>query len=123
MKQEPCILNSKLIISSHSNKKKFQFDNAISKSNFKIQTFSIIGGKVGETPLHIAARIEEVRGEKCTKMLLKSGADTNLAMQDGRTPVHISAESGNIAVLKLLLANGADPTRTDKVLTLGLFSC
>ena len=48
-------------------------------------------------------------------MLLKSGADTNLAMQDGRTPVHISAESGNIAVLKLLLANGADPTRTDKV--------
>ncbi|XP_059080155.1 serine/threonine-protein phosphatase 6 regulatory ankyrin repeat subunit B-like [Tigriopus californicus] len=74
----------------------------------------IKGGKVGETPLHIASRIEEVRGEKCTKMLLKSGADTNLAMQDGRTPVHIASESGNIAVLKLLLANGADPLMTDK---------
>jgi len=33
----------------------------------------LTGGKVGETPLHIAARIEESRGEKCTKMLLKSG--------------------------------------------------
>ena len=31
----------------------------------------IRGGKIGETPLHIAARIEEGPGEKCTKMLLK----------------------------------------------------
>ena len=80
-----------------------------------------IGGKVGETPLHIAARIEEVRGEKCTKMLLKSGADTNLAMQDGRTALHIAAESGNIAVLKQLLANGADPLWVDKVSAFSLF--
>ena len=72
---------------------------------------------MGETPLHIASRIEETRGEKCTKMLLKSGADTNLAMQDGRTPLHIAGESGNIAVLKLLLANGADPLMVDKVTT------
>lgn len=83
--------------------------------NLVVSFFNRTGGKVGETPLHIASRIEEVRGEKCTKMLLKSGADTNLAMQDGRTPVHIASESGNIAVLKLLLANGADPLMTDKV--------
>ena len=70
---------------------------------------------IGETPLHIAARIEESRGEKCTKMLLKSGADTNLAMADGRTPLHISAESGTIAVLRQLLSNGADPVRVDNV--------
>ena len=31
----------------------------------------IRGGKIGDTPLHIAARIEEGPGEKCTKMLLK----------------------------------------------------
>lgn len=54
-----------------------------------------IGGEIGETPLHIAARIEEARGEKCTKMLLKSGADTNLAMTDGRTPLHIAGKFFN----------------------------
>ena len=75
----------------------------------------IKGGKVGETPLHIAARIEEAPGEKCTKMLLKSGADTNLAMQDGRTALHISAESGNLLVLRQLLENGADPVMEDNV--------
>ena len=36
-------------------------------------------------------------------MLLKSGADANLAMADGRTPIHIASESGNIGVIKLLL--------------------
>ena len=73
------------------------------------------GGPIGEAPLHIAARIEEARGEKCTKMLLKSGADTNLAMTDGRTPLHIAAESGSIAVLKLLLAHDADALSDDAV--------
>ena len=48
-------------------------------------------------------------------MLLKSGADTNLALSDGKTPLHISAESGTIAVLRHLLANGADPWKQDKV--------
>ena len=41
-------------------------------------------------------------------MLLKSGADANLAMADGRTPMHIAAEWGNIGVIKLLLENEAD---------------
>ena len=45
----------------------------------------------------------------------KSGADTNLAMEDGRTGLHISAESGNVAVLRQLLENGADPALEDKV--------
>ena len=38
----------------------------------------IRGGKIGETPLHIAARIEEGPGEKCTKMLLKVMMRLNL---------------------------------------------
>lgn len=57
----------------------------------------------------------QIRGEKCTKMLLKSGADTNMAMADGRTPLHISSESGTLAVLRQLLANGADPLLVDSV--------
>merc|ERR1712020_786704 len=48
-------------------------------------------------------------------MLLKSGADTNLALSDGKTPLHISAESGTIAVFRHLLTNGADPWKQDKV--------
>ena len=48
-------------------------------------------------------------------MLLKSGADANLAMADGRTPMHIAAESGNIGVIKLLLENEADILATDQV--------
>ena len=43
------------------------------------------GGQTQETPLHIAARIDEAKGEKCTKMLVQSGADPNLSMGDGRS--------------------------------------
>ena len=47
-------------------------------------------------------------------MLLKSGADANLAMADGRTPIHIASESGNIGVIRLLLENDADILATDE---------
>ena len=87
----------------------------IGRSNVSKPKIPISGGDIGETPLHIAARIEEARGEKCTKMLLKSGADTNLAMRDGRTPLHIAAECGTLAVMKLLLAHDADPLKDDSV--------
>ena len=50
-------------------------------------------------------------------MLLKSGADANLAMADGRTPIHIASEAGNIGVIKLLLENEADILATDEVTT------
>ena len=72
------------------------------------------GGKNQETALHIAARIEEAKGEKCTKMLLKSGADANLSMSDGRTAVHIAASNGNLAVLRALLQNGGDAQIVDR---------
>ena len=48
-------------------------------------------------------------------MLLKSGSDASLAIADGRTPMHIAAESGNIGVIKLLLKNEADKLATDQV--------
>ena len=72
------------------------------------------GGKQQETALHIAARIEEAKGERCTKMLVQSGADPNLPMGDGRTAVHIASSNGNLAVLRSLLQNGGDAQISDK---------
>ena len=93
----------------------FEGQRHAKKAFFHVKFQWFQGGDIGETPLHIAARIEEARGEKCTKMLLKSGADSNLAMKDGRTPLHIAAECGSLAVLKLLLAHDADPLQNDGV--------
>ena len=48
-------------------------------------------------------------------MLLKSGADPNIVMEDKRTPLHIASEAGNTEVIKLLLENDADILATDQV--------
>ncbi|KAJ1519694.1 hypothetical protein ONE63_004957 [Megalurothrips usitatus] len=65
------------------------------------------GGKLRETPLHIAARVPD--GDRCALMLLKSGAGPNLSTDDGRTPVHVAAQHGNLQTLLLLLEDGGDP--------------
>ena len=50
-------------------------------------------------------------------MLVKSGADANLAMANGQTAVHVAAAGGNLAVLRVLLQNGGDAQIGDKVHT------
>ena len=40
-----------------------------------------LGGALRETPLHIAARVQD--GDKCAEMLLKSGASVALTMENG----------------------------------------
>ncbi|XP_046389393.1 ankyrin-3 [Ischnura elegans] len=42
-------------------------------------------------------------------MLLKSGADSNISTEDGRTPVHVAAKHGNLDTLILLMEDGGDP--------------
>ena len=74
----------------------------------------IRGGEDEETALHIAARIDEARGDKCSKILLKSGADPNLTMGNGCTAVHIASQSGNLLVLRSLLQHGGDAQKEDK---------
>lgn len=64
------------------------------------------GGRLRETPLHIAARVKD--GDRCALMLLKSGAGANLNTDDGQTPVHVAAKYGNLATLVLLLEDGGD---------------
>lgn len=65
------------------------------------------GGRLRETPLHIASRVKD--GDRCALMLLKSGAGPNLTTDDGETPVHAAAKHGNVAALDLLLEDGGDP--------------
>ena len=87
----------------------------ITDKDIMIFQFYISGGPIGETALHIASRIEDFKGERCSKMLIKSGADINLTMSDGKSPLHISAETGTINVLRYLLSNGAEPLEQDNV--------
>ncbi|XP_055599771.1 serine/threonine-protein phosphatase 6 regulatory ankyrin repeat subunit A isoform X3 [Uranotaenia lowii] len=64
------------------------------------------GGKLKETPLHIAARVKD--GDRCALMLLKSGASANKTTDDGQTPVHVAAKYGNVTTLDLLLEDNGD---------------
>lgn len=74
----------------------------------------VTGGRLRETPLHIAARVKD--GEKCALMLLKSGAGPNLVTDDGNTPVHVAAKHGNLQTLLLLLQDDGDPQFKNKVM-------
>ncbi|XP_055644880.1 serine/threonine-protein phosphatase 6 regulatory ankyrin repeat subunit B isoform X8 [Toxorhynchites rutilus septentrionalis] len=65
------------------------------------------GGKLRETPLHIASRVQD--GDRCALMLLKSGAGANKTTDDGQTPVHVAAKYGNVTTLDLLLEDNGDP--------------
>jgi ankyrin repeat protein len=47
-------------------------------------------------------------------MLLKAGADVNLRMADGRTPLHYAAQSGLEGVVEVLLTFGADASLEDQ---------
>lgn len=71
------------------------------------------GGKLHETPLHIAAKVPD--GDRCALMLIKSGARPNLTNDDGETPVHEAAKHGNIVTLLLLLEDNGDPLYKNKV--------
>jgi ankyrin repeat protein len=67
----------------------------------------------GFTPLHVAAREPFV---KVVKLLLDSGIDVNIVnTSNGSTPLHVAAEkNGNLEVIKLLLARGANTNQVDR---------
>ncbi|CEF67649.1 No mechanoreceptor potential C [Strongyloides ratti] len=68
------------------------------------------GGKNGETPLHVAANSHEENAIDCALMLLKSGAQPNVRMNDGQTSLHVAAKQGIEKMILLLLEEDADPT-------------
>lgn len=46
-------------------------------------------------------------------MLLEGGADPNSVDEDRDTPLHYACSSGNVEIITMLLAKGADPTAAD----------
>ncbi|RYG26484.1 hypothetical protein EON82_03115 [bacterium] len=64
------------------------------------------------TPLH-----EAVEGDwgspTSVRVLLEAGADPNAADREGRTPLMIAADKGEVECIRLLLAGGADRTLRD----------
>ncbi|XP_055354548.1 serine/threonine-protein phosphatase 6 regulatory ankyrin repeat subunit B-like isoform X2 [Paramacrobiotus metropolitanus] len=65
------------------------------------------GGKIGETPLHIAARVPN--GEQSTQLLIKSGAEVNAKLENGETALHVAARSGAMKMVQMLLHEQASP--------------
>lgn len=66
----------------------------------------------GETPLTLASQIGWVEG---AEQLLSRRASVNLANGRGETPLILATQRRDIAMVRLLLARGADPKRTDNV--------
>ncbi|MGH0214378.1 ankyrin repeat domain-containing protein [Sinorhizobium meliloti] len=60
--------------------------------------------KYGHTPLHLFPDDDD-----CIALLLEAGARPNIFNSGGHTALHNAARSGGLAVVKRLLAAGADP--------------
>jgi ankyrin repeat protein len=60
----------------------------------------------GTTPLHWAARVDDV---ELVKMLLRAGARADSPNRYGSTPLELAAVNGNAEIIDLLLKAGADP--------------
>ena len=71
-----------------------------------------IQDEAGNTPLIVAAQIGF---PEAAEQLLTRRASANLANNRGETPLIVAVQQRNIAMVRLLLANGADPSRTDSV--------
>src|SRR5687768_8201821 len=64
----------------------------------------------GFTPLHSAVATDagEATAE-IVRLLLEAGADPNAKSNEGGTPLHSAAFTGDLGIAELLLAYGADP--------------
>lgn len=67
----------------------------------------------GDTPLHIAARLEEGEGHKKVRVLAQArGVQINKPNLNGDTPLHLAVlEKGNQEVVDELIEHGADPEK------------
>lgn len=66
----------------------------------------------GNSPLALAAQLGWVEG---AQLLLRSSATVDLANNRGETPLILAVQKRDLAMVRLLLARGANPQRTDSV--------
>nr|UZH84476.1 P105 [Sinohyriopsis cumingii] len=64
-------------------------------------------GKSGQTPLHHAVEADDM--SVAGYLILEASADLNLRRFDGNTSLHIACGRGNVGMVALLMAGGADP--------------
>jgi ankyrin repeat protein len=64
----------------------------------------------GNTPLALAAQLGWIEGAQA---LLDRRASVDLANQRGETPLILAVHNNDIAMVRLLLSNGADPGHSD----------
>ena len=73
---------------------------------------------LGQTALYKASSRARVLGHSVclpiVKLLIKSGADTDLADSAGLTPMHIATSCDNPGIVKLLIKSGADKDLPDR---------
>lgn len=69
-----------------------------------------IRNKKGVAPLQLATALGFVEGAEA---LVNGGANVNVADQTGETPLIAAVHSRNVPLVRLLLAKGADPDRSD----------
>ncbi len=71
-----------------------------------------IRDRTGNTPLILASRLGFSEG---IDALVSFKADVNLANDNGETPLIIAVQARDLTCVRLLLASGADPSRSDHV--------
>lgn len=71
-----------------------------------------ITNKQGETPLLLATQLGWADG---VTALLRSGAKVDAANARGETPLILAVHKRDMAMIRLLMANGADPKRNDRI--------
>lgn len=65
------------------------------------------------TPLHFASVTIGMQSEQITRLLVGADANIDAQARDGRTPLFWAANYGNVGVVEILLAEGADASITD----------
>jgi ankyrin repeat protein len=66
----------------------------------------------GWTPLMRA--VDRRRADVVRLLLDTPGIDLDLRQEDGATALHIAAAAGNLEIVRLLVANGANPAATNR---------
>lgn len=65
----------------------------------------------GETPLSMAAAWDQLQA---ARMLLRAGADPNIADRTGGTPLMLAAQHGSLKMIRELVRHGADINAVDR---------